>query len=208
MPAWWTWFTVGDIAVPKLMAQESLALIILIASLLVFRTFRERYLLVWIVGWMAYFGSRWTVRGAGNHVPDYLIAISHAEFMLAVCLFAAAVLVYTHARRWSLPLLLIATTVISYAVLRALWWPNSVTLRLALEVSYRIIALTAAVQLIRFRWARWEIGPWLLSISLLLLHLRWAPVSAHLPPGFDLMTMLLLGLSMLLVVFDDYKMRT
>src|SRR5207245_5231511 len=85
---------------------------------------------------------------------------------------------------------------------------DSVTLRLALEVSYRIIALTAAVQLIRFRWARWEIGPWLLSISLLLLHLRWAPVSAHLPPGFDLMTMLLLGLSMLLVVFDDYKIRT
>src|SRR5437016_962091 len=75
MPAWWTWFTVGDIAVPKLMAQESLALIILMASLLVFRTFRERYLLVWIVGWMAYFGSRWTVRGAGDHVPTYLIAI-------------------------------------------------------------------------------------------------------------------------------------
>jgi len=80
MPAWWTWFTVGDIAVPKLMAQESLALIILIASLLVFRTFRERYLLVWIVGWMAYFGSRWTLRGGGDHVPSYLIAISHAEF--------------------------------------------------------------------------------------------------------------------------------
>ena len=36
-----------------------------------------------------------------------LIAISHAEFVLAVCLFAAAICVYTHAselcfRCWSL----------------------------------------------------------------------------------------------------------
>ena len=208
MSAWWTWFTVGDIAVPKLMAQESLALIILIASLLVFRTFRERYLLVWIVGWMAYFGSRWTVRGAGNHVPDYLIAISHAEFMLAVCLFAAAVLVYTHARRWSLPLLLIATTVISYAVLRALWWPNSITLRLALEVPYRIIALAAAVQLLRFRWARWEIGPWLLSVSLLFLHLDWAPVNVYLPPSLSPTADLIFSLGILLIVFDESKDRT
>src|SRR5439155_7708289 len=99
MPAWWIWFTVGDIAVPKLMPQESLALIILMASLFVFRTFRERYLLVWIVGWMAYFGSRWTLRGGGDHAPACLIAISQAEFILAVCLFAGAVLVYTHARK-------------------------------------------------------------------------------------------------------------
>jgi hypothetical protein len=33
MPAWWTWFTVGDIAVPKLMAQESLALVGTVPSL-------------------------------------------------------------------------------------------------------------------------------------------------------------------------------
>src|SRR5437016_13051378 len=146
MPAWWTWFPVGDIAVPKLMPQESLALIILIASLLVFRTFRERYLLVWIVGWMAYFGSRWSMRGSEGHVPSYLIAISHAEFILAVCLFAAAVLVYTHARKLLPLLLLISTAVISFALLRVLWWPHCVILRLALEASYRIIALAAAVQ--------------------------------------------------------------
>jgi len=208
MPAWWTWFTVGDIAVPKLMAQESLALIILMASLLVFRTFRERYLLVWIVGWMAYFGSRWTVRGAGNHVPDHLIAISQGEFILAVCLFAAAVLVYTHARKLLLPLLLISTTVITFAVLRALWWPDSMILRMALEVSYRMIAVGAAVQLLRFRWARWEIGPWLLSLSLLWLHLDWAPVNVYLPPGLAPTADLIFSLGILLIVFDESKGRT
>jgi PAS domain S-box-containing protein len=204
-----SWHAVGDITVPRLMVQESAALIMLAAALLVFRTFRERYLLIWILGWLAYFVSHWTFRGAaGGSLPPYLTAISQAEFILALCLFAAAVFVYSHARKLLLPLLLISLTLIAYAVARALWWPDSGALRAALEVSYRIIAFTAAVQLIRFRWARWEIGSWLLSLSLVLLHLQWAPVSALLPPGFSLMTELLLGLSMLLVVFDDYKMRT
>src|SRR5713101_7128911 len=200
---------IGDITVPRLVAQESAALVMLAASLLVFRTFRERYLLIWILGWLAYFVSRWTLRGADEGtLPRYLTAISQAEFVLALGLFATAVFVYSHARKLLLPLLMISLTLMAYAVARALWWPDSVSLRVVLEVSYRIIAVTAGVQLIRFRWARWEIGPWLLSVSLLLLHLKWAPVSEHLPPGFGLMTMLLLGLSMLLLVFDDYKMRT
>src|SRR5436190_213234 len=208
MPAWWTWFTVGDIAVPKLMPQESLALIVLIASLLVFRTFRGRYLLVWIVGWMAYFGSRWSLRASGGHVPSYLTALSHAEFILAVCLFAAAVLVYTHARKLLLPLLLISTAVISFAVLRVLWWPNSVVLRVALEASYRMITIAAAVQLLRFRWARWEIGPWLLGLSLLFLHLDWAPLNVYLPPVLAPAADLIFSLSILLIVFDESKGRT
>src|SRR5437868_3865856 len=204
------WLVVGDMTVPRLVAQESAALIILAASLLVFRTFRERYLLIWILGWLAYFISRWTVHGSleSDSLPRYLTAISHAEFILAVCLFAAAEFVYTNARDFLLPLLLTSIGVIAYAAARALLWPDSVTLRVALEIAYRLIALTASLQLIRFRWARWEIGAWLLSLSLLLQHLKWAPITDHLPPGFSLMGSMLLGLSMLLVVFDDYKLRT
>src|SRR6184192_1486659 len=119
-----SWLAATEILVPRLKAQESVALIMLIASLLVFRTFRERYLLVWIVGWMAYFGSRWSLRASGGYVPSYLTALSHAEFILAVCLFAAAVLVYTHARKLLPPLLVISTAVITFAVLRVLWWPD------------------------------------------------------------------------------------
>src|SRR5438477_3137058 len=204
------WMILGDMTVPRLMAQESAALIILAASLLVFRTFRERYLLIWILGWLAYFISRWTVHGIleSDSLPRYLTAISHAEFILAICLFAAAVFVYTNARHFLLPLLFISIGVIAYAAARALLWPDSVTLRVALEISYRLIALTASIQLIRFRWARWEIGAWLLSLSLLLQHLKWAPITDHLPPGFGLVGSMLLRLSMLLVVFDDYKLYT
>ncbi len=39
------------------------------------------------------------------------------------------------------------------------------------------------------------------------MHLDWAPVDVHLPPGFSLGVDLLFGLSMLLIVFDDSRMR-
>ena len=203
-----TWLAVRDITVPGLSPQESAALLLLAASLLVFRAFRERYLLIWTLGWLAYFVSRWTLADhVAGPVPSYLIAISQAEFVLAVCLFAAAIFVYTHARGLLLPLILITLTIMGFCVARIWLWPQSITLRVALEVVYRIVAINAAYRLIRYRWARWEIGPWLLSIGMLLLHLHWEPVDSHLPAGFNLMVSLLAGLSMLLLVFDDYKLH-
>ena len=203
------WYGFGELTVPGLAGVESAALVVLAASLLVFRTFRERYLLIWILGWLAYSVSNWTLHGApqGSN-PVYLVAIAHAQFVLAVSLFAGAVFVYSHARRLLLPLLAMSVLVMAYAVARAFWWPESFPLRVALEVSYRIIALTAAIQLIRFRWARWEIGPWLLSVSLLALHLDWPPLDAYLPLGFNVLAGLMLGVSTFLVVFDDSKQRT
>jgi len=201
------WYAVGDLSVPKLMAQESAALIILAASLLVFRTFRERYLLVWILGWLAYFVSRWTLRGSPVWSRD-LIAVAHAEFILAVCLFAASVFLYTHARKFLNALLLIAVVLMGFAAARAVLWPQMFMPRVALEVSYRLVALIAAFHLIRYRWGRGEIGPWLLALSLLLLHLEWAPLNVLIPPSLGMMADLILGMSMVLVVFDDSKMRT
>ena len=121
-----TWLALGDLTVPGLTPQESAALALLAASLLVFRAFRERYLLIWTLGWLAYFVSRWTLADhAAGPVPAYLTAISQAEFVLAVCLFAAAIFVYTHARGFLLPLLLITLTVMAFAVARVWFWrPN------------------------------------------------------------------------------------
>jgi len=204
-------FAVGfaDLAAPRLLAVESAALVTLAASLLVFRTFRERYLLIWILGWLAYFVSGWTLRStvAGAN-SGYVVAISQWQFVLAISLFAAAVFVYSHARKLLLPLVGFSIAVMAYAIARALWWPDSLLLRAVLEVGYRVIAVAAALQLIRYRWARWEIGPWLLSISLLLVHLDGDPWSVHFPPGYGLGVDLLFGLSMLLVVFDDSRLRT
>ena len=203
-----TWLALRDITVPGLTPPASAALILLAASLLVFRAFRERYLLIWTLGWLAYFVSRWTLaEHTAGPTPAYLIAISQAEFVLAVCLFAAAIFVYTNARGLLLPLLLITLTVMGFAVSRVWFWPESITLRAALEVAYRLVAISAAFRLIRYRWARWELGPWLLSISMLLMHLSWPPFTSRLPAGSNLMVSMVAGLSMLLLVFDDYKLH-
>ena len=198
----------GGLTVPKLMAAETATLVILAASLLVFRTFRERYLLIWMLGWLAYFVSGWSLHDVTNFNPVYLIAISYSQFILAVSLFAAAVFVYSHARKLLLPLGIVTVVLGAYAVACVLFWPDSFWLRVGWEAGYRLIALAAAVQLIRFRWARWEISSWLLALSLLTVHLEWAPVTAYLPPGFTLVVNLVFGISMLLVVFDDFKLRT
>ena len=90
----------------------------------------------------------------------------------------------------------------------SLYWPDLASLRVALEVAYRHVTAGAAVQLIRFRWARWEIGPWLLSVSLLLLHLEWPALRIHSRRNVICWWICFLGLSMLLMVFDDSRVRT
>ncbi len=206
LPIWCAWYAVGDITVPRLIAQEPAALIVLAVSLLAFRTFRERYLMVWILGWAAYLVSGWAQHEALGTAP-LTLALSQAVFVIALSLFAAALLIYTHARKLMLPLLLVSLGLTVYTLVRALWLPDSFAARVGLEVSYRIVVLAAVFQLIRYRWARAEIGPWLLTASLLYLHLNWKPWTAHLPQGVGSVVDLLLGLSMLLIVFDDYRMR-
>ena len=56
------------------------------------------------------------------------------------------------------PLVVITAIVAGFAVARVLLWPDSLPLRFALEVSYRIILLTAAIALLRARKGRWELG--------------------------------------------------
>ncbi|MFZ0801853.1 MAG: GAF domain-containing protein [Terriglobales bacterium] len=198
-----------ELAVPKMMTVESATLVVLAASLLVFRTFRERYLLIWILGWLAYFVSGWTLHSTlSGGSPELLVAISQSQFILAVSLFTCAVFVYSHARKLLFPLLAFSILLIAYAAARAFFWPDSFELRVGLEVGYRIITFAAAIQLVRFRWARWEIGPWLLTVSLLMVHLDWDPFSVYLPPGFGLVTDLLFGASLLMVVLDDSRLRT
>ena len=136
------------------------------------------------------------------------MAISQAEFVLAVCLFAAAIFVYTHSRKLMLPLLLITATADrlrrgSRLVLAGF---NHASCGFGDLLPH--CRPDCGFQLVRYRWARWELGPWLLSASMLLLHLPWLPFTRHLPTGFSLMVCLLAGLSMLLIVFDDYKLYT
>ena len=193
----------GTLAVPRLVTREMALLLILAASLLVFRTLRERCLMIWIIGWIAYFVSHHALISQ----QAYAVPVAHGEFILAVSLFVAGTLVYSNARFLLSPLLGVSLVLIAFAALRSLYWPNSVPLEFALDLSYRLLTLGAAVLVLRFRRARREIGPWILAAGLLLLHADGL-TAVHLPAAPGMLSDTTLALGMLLVVFDESRLHT
>src|SRR5260370_14504672 len=119
--------------------------------------------------------------------------------------FAGAVVVYIRSRNVLAPLAAITVSVAGFAVARVLLWPDSLPLRVALEVSYLIIQLVAAIALLRARQGRWELGAWLLAVSLLAQHLSWPPFTDQIPARVLVTVDVLLGLSMLLIVFGEER---
>ena len=78
--------------------------------------------------------------------------------MLAVGLLAGAVFLHTRTRDLILPLMVITPVLVGFAGARVLLWPDSLPLRMALELGYRIVLLAAAVALLRARRGRWELS--------------------------------------------------
>src|SRR2546427_11615161 len=105
MVVWRAWEFLSGLATPKFVTRETAVLLILAASLLVFRTLRERCLMVWIVGWFAYLGSHHALLSAGGN--PYSLPVAHAEFVLAIALFAAGAFIYAGARDLLPPLLIV-----------------------------------------------------------------------------------------------------
>jgi len=206
---WSIWNTVAKLGLAKPTTAELALLILLGASLLALRAFRETYLKIWVAGWAALVASRLAEHcfTAKIPVPFDLVAVQ-AIFVLSVGLLAGAVLLYTHDRDLILPLVVITPVLVGFAGGRVLLWPDSLPLRVAVEVGSRIILLTASVALVRSRRGRWEPSAWMLAISLPLLHLSWSPLTDRLSAAAVTSAEVALGISMLLVVMDESRMRT
>src|SRR5580658_5034659 len=179
---WSIWNTVARLGLAKPTAAELALLILLGASLLALRAFRETYLKVWILGWTTLVASRLAEHCLAAKIPAPFDAVAvQASFVLAVGLLGGAVLLYTRNRDLLVPLAVITPILVGFAGARVLLWPDSLPLRVAVEVGYRIILLTAAIALLRARRGRWEPSAWLLALSLLSLHLAWSPFTDQLP---------------------------
>ena len=190
-------------------AAEWTLLMLLGASLLVLRAFRDSYLKIWVMGWTALLASALAGHCVAARIPAPFDQVSvQAAFVLAVGLLAGAVLVYARMRDLILPLMVITPVLVGFAGARVLLWPDSLPLRVALEISYRFVLLTAAVALLRARRGRWEPAAWLLALSLPMLHLGWSPFTDGIPAGASIAIEVGLGLSMLLVVFEEARGRT
>ncbi len=201
--------SVARLGVAKPTAAELALLILLGASLLALRAFRENYLKIWIVGWAALTVSRLAEHSFAGRIPAPFDQVAvQASFMLAVGLLAGAVLLYTRGRDLIVPLMVITPVLVGFSGARVLVWPDSPPLRLAVEVAYRIILLTASIALLRARRGRWEPSAWLLALCLLTLHLSWSPITDRVPAAAFVTAEVALGMAMLLVVFDEARTRT
>jgi PAS domain S-box-containing protein len=206
---WSIWNTVAGLGLARPTAAELSLLILLGASLLALRAFRENYLKVWIFGWTAFVASRLAEHCFAAKIPaPFDLVVIHTTFLLAVGLLAGAVLLYSRSRDLILALTVITPLLVGLGGARVLLWPDSLPLRMAVEVSYRIVLLTASLALLRARRGRWEPSTWLLALCLPLLHLEWSPFTDGESPAVFLAMEIALGMSMLLVTFDESRART
>jgi PAS domain S-box-containing protein len=206
---WSIWNTTAKLGLARPTTAEFALLVVLGASLLALRAFRETYLKVWVLGWTAFAASRLAEHCFAPKIsaPFDQVAVQ-ATFVLAAGLLAGAVLLYAGTRDLILPLMVITPILVGFAGVRILLWPDSLPLRVAVEVSYRILLLTASVALVRARRGRWEPSAWLLALCLPLLHLSWSPFTDRVPAAAFLAAEIALGTSMLLVAFDESRTRT
>src|SRR6266849_6331878 len=201
--------SLGVLTGPWLTARETAALIVVVVSLLFFRVFRERRLLVWASGWIAYGTFLWAAEASALHPASKALAIfTPADFVLAVGLLAVAALMSAQSQRALTVLVAVAWVVMVCAAMRPVYFPDSKNVTLALDIACRLIAVGAAVELFRYRFGRIGLGPFLFFTGLFTLNLNWPRFSSHIPSEGYLLAEVLFGASLLLVVLDDSRLRT
>jgi PAS domain S-box-containing protein len=201
--------SVGLLTVPSLTARETTALILVVVSLLFFRIFRERCLLLWAAGWAAYGFFLGVTDTRVLFAPTTPVAVfAQADFVLALGLFSAAALVSVNARRVLTAVISVSWVLMVCAALRPLYFPDLTNVGAALELACRLTAACAAVALWRYRFGRMGLGSFLFGAGLLTLNLQWPRFTSHIPSDAYLLLEVLFGASILLVVLDDSQLRT
>ncbi len=200
--------SVSVFTAPWLSARATTALILVCVSLALFRVLRERCLLAWGGGWLAYCAFLWLSASDNVHASSKIVqAVSQADFILAVGLFAFAALISAQAHRLSLVITGLMGAVLVSATIRPIYFAGTTHTALVLDISCRIIALAAAIQLVRHRYGRVGVGPVLFAGGVLAINLSGFRFTAHIPNEGYLIIEVLFGASMLLVVLDDARAR-
>jgi hypothetical protein len=205
----------GILTAPSLTVRETAALIVVVVTLLFFRAFRERSLLVWAAGWVAYGAFLWATRAGELHLaPKSVTEFAQADFVLAMGLFAAAALLSAQARRALTVLVAVSWVLMVFAAMRPIYFPDALysldskTLALGLDVACRLLAAWAVLELLRYRFGRIGLGSFLFGVGLLTLNLNWPRFASWIPTDGYLLSEVLFGSSLLLIVLDDSRLRT
>jgi two-component system NtrC family sensor kinase len=197
-----------DLALRSPFLAEGLILLILLAgTVLLYWSFREKYLVPWIGGWvlcgLAKTFADLSLRPGHSHI---WVPLGYAAFVAAAGLFAVGVLLYVQQKKLLFPAVLLLFFALALSFVYGLWLPNNPVGRVLFEyLSWRVAVLLAAVQLARYAWGRSNLGRWGLAVMLLFLHPD--PQSPHALASFDVLIDLLLGLSMMVVVLYDSRVQ-
>ena len=203
------WNELARLGLARPTAMEWTLLALLGACIIALRAFRENYFKIWILGWAALTLSRFSEHCFAPKIPaPFDQVVVQGTFVLAVGLLAGAVLLYAQGRDLIIPLMVITPVLVGFAGARVLLWPDSVPLRVALELGYRVVLLTATAALLRARRGRWHFSAWLTALCLPLLHLPWSPFTDALPPAAWFAAEVALAISMLLVALGEARART
>src|SRR3954469_23211362 len=107
-------------------ADTTTTLVLLVAGVLIYRTFRERYLFFWIIGWSSYLLYQISLTHAEElGYTAWSVALTWIAFLISSGLFAAAVFDYLQRKRL---FMLVAASAISAAVVatyKAYYVPQS-----------------------------------------------------------------------------------
>ena len=186
-----------EIAATEFIPQATAILVLLAGGMLVYRSFRERYLLLWIQGWTAYLVYRFASSTASANPQSLWPAVGAAGFVLAVTFFGASVQYYINRPKPLKVLAIFAVVALEAVLVRAVWLPRSETIGLVLFGMEMAIATTAALELAIFTAGRHAPGPYLFAGSLFLVPM--IPILAGLSTTIEL----LLGLGMVVIVMEE-----
>src|SRR3954451_3591500 len=178
----------SGLASVEYLAGTASTLILLGAGILVYRAFRQRYLLYWIIGWSLYFLYRLSLdRAQDLGFPPALLALTYIAFCFAAALFSGAVFEYLRLENWAAPLITLGLGGALMAVVRAYWAPNATGLAVAYQILYRLGAVAAAFQFGIFSRGRKQLSLWLMSAMLVLVHIDYDITRPHIDTGFDVL---------------------
>jgi two-component system NtrC family sensor kinase len=189
------------------LAEGSTLLILLAGAILLYRSFRERYLELWIAGWTAYTVSRFLIgMHAGHSFSVFLLICAFASFIAAMGLFACAVFLYVDQKKLILPA--VVTLLISFGLGIPVYFGAAGNLipPQVVELCWRLVLIAASLQLLRFAWGRLNIGRWLLAVMLVMPHLHHR-TGGSTELWHEVLIDLLLGISMMTIVLDDSRVQ-
>lgn len=185
------------------LAEMSTLLILLAGAILLYSSFREKYLVPWIAGWTCLCFAKVFLTVELGHASLLWSSLSLACFFLGLGLLVAAVLIYVSQRKLLLPLALMLAVALTLAFVYTFWLPYP-ALRLAAQGLCWAAKILASIQLVRFAWGRRTAGRWLLAAMFLLLHLDVAQ-SKHSLMAYDFLVDLFLGIGMVTLVLEDAR---